>query len=157
MFLHLCVILFTGGGGSASRGDLPLEGVGSAPREGGGSLYPEGGSASGGGGVCIGAGVCLQGGIFIQRGVCILGVGRHPNWILRHTSGRYASYWNAFLFLKIKYIISVQYKFKVQSISTNKCAKLTAVNTGTEVTDSGQVTPNSIGPFSRVTVGKKAL
>ena len=51
----------------------------------------------------------------------------------------------------------MQYKFKVQSISTNKCAKLTAVNTGTEVTDSGQVTPNSIGPFSRVTVGKKAL
>ena len=143
-------------GGLPPGGDLPPGGVGSVPP--GGSLYPEGGSASGGGGLHQGGG--LPSGVYIQRGVCIgggRGARQTPNWILGDTatSGRYASYWNAFLVSKN--IISVQYKFKVQAISTNKCAKLTAVNTGTEVTDSGQVTPNSIGPFSRVTVSKKAL
>ena len=92
-----------------------------------------------------------------EEGVCIGGGWADPvigyNGI-RSTSGQYASYWNI---LVSKNMISEQYKFKVQSISTNKCAKLTTVNTGTEVTDSGQVTPSSIGPFSRVTVGKKAL
>ena len=47
---------------------------------------------------CSGAGVCIQGG-----GVCIRGVWqtRPPPigyYRIRSTSGRYASYWNAFLF-----------------------------------------------------------
>ena len=61
-------------------------------------------------------GVCIQGGLhlgesapwgsasrgcYIQEGVCIWGLGRPPVWYyrIRSMSGRYASYWNAFLLL----------------------------------------------------------
>ena len=59
MFLHLCVILFTGWGGSASKGrGLPI----------GGCLPP--GSRR----------------VSASRGVCIQGVDRpHPHWILQET------------------------------------------------------------------------
>ena len=58
-------------------------------------------------GICIGGG--LPGGVYIQgglpRGVCIeRGVGQIPSPIryygILSTSGRYTSYWNAFLFLR---------------------------------------------------------
>ena len=120
---------------------------GVCPSVGGGSLYQEGV-----GGFCIRVGFCLQEGSTSGRGV-----GRPSNWILWDTVNERAVRILLECILVSKNIISVQYKFKVQAISTNTCAKLTAVNTGTEVTDSSQVTPNSIGPFSRVTVGKKAL
>ena len=94
MFLHLCVILFTGGslsGGSLSGGSLS-----------GGSL--SGGSLSGGslsGGLCLG-GLCL-GGLW---GLCPWGL--CPGmWVSTTetprtvTCGWYASYWNAFLDLQI--------------------------------------------------------
>ena len=45
-----------------------------------------------GGGVCVARGMCGSGGLAWQEGMC----GRRNG----HCSGRYASYWNAFLFGK---------------------------------------------------------
>ena len=91
MFLHLCVIRFTGGGsvsgGSASRGW---------------GLHP-GGSASRGRvcirGVPIG-GVCIQGSLTVPPPIRYYGI--------QSMSGRYASYWNIFLF--INKVVQYQYK-----------------------------------------------
>ena len=68
------------------EGGLPRAGGGSASRV---SLHP--------GGVCLGESA--------YRGVCIQrGVGQTPSPIryygIQSTSGRYTSYWNAFLFLR---------------------------------------------------------
>ena len=86
MFLRVSVILFTGGGlglgpgGSLSQGGLCL-----------------GGSLSGGvsvwGGLCLGG--SISGGISVQGGLCH----GDPRTV---TSGRYASYWNAFLLINEK-------------------------------------------------------
>ena len=91
MFLHLSVILFTRVVGLPASHDL----------EGGGGLHPGrvcpqgGGSASGGsasGWGCIG-GFCIQG-FYIHRGWA----DPPEYYMIRSTSGRYASYWNTFLF-----------------------------------------------------------
>ena len=86
IFLHLCVILFTGGGGLPPGGSLPPGGVCIQ-----GGLHPGGGSASGGSvcrGVCIWEESASRGG-WADPPIGYCGI--------RSTSGRYASYWNAFL------------------------------------------------------------
>ena len=120
MFLHLCVILFTGRwftsgwfciqGGLHPRG-LPLGG-GLPP--GGlhpGRLHPWRGSASKGRSAPGGSasrGVCIQTKRSASKVVCLQGpggLGRPPspsrNYRIRSTSRRYASCWNAFLLLII--------------------------------------------------------
>ena len=88
MFLHLCVILFTGGWLPSMHDRSHDQGVGGSASR--------GRSAS--------KGVCIGGGLHAGVVVCIWGVGQTPlpeiDGILwdRSTSGRYASYWNAFLF-----------------------------------------------------------
>ena len=97
MFLHLCVILFTWGRGSASRGLHPGGGV---SHPGGGDMHPgKGVCIQWGGGRHLGTevsfqwgGVCIQGG----KGVYIPPIRYYGVW---STSGRYVSYWNAFLLL----------------------------------------------------------
>ena len=66
----------------------------------GGGLHAEGGLHLGG---LHPGGACIQGKGFASGGVCIQGglhMGRPPPEYhrIRSTSGRYASYWNAFLF-----------------------------------------------------------
>ena len=118
MFLHLSVILFTGGGGLCPEGSLSR-----------GGLCPGGGSLSRGRVSVQGKGFCLgdlcPGGVFVQRGslssgriyvqgrVSVQGEGLCPGWGLSPagslsgtphrtvTCGRYASYWNAFLYLNV--------------------------------------------------------
>ena len=95
MFLYLCVILFPGVGG---WGGFPACITG---------------RMTGGGGVCI-QGVCAQGqsasGVLPPWGVCIGGGGQttpHPSRYtgykgyngIQSRSGRYPSYWNAFLYV----------------------------------------------------------
>ena len=105
MFLHLSVILFTGGifypgslcpgGWSLSRGRGLCPGCGSLSKRGSrsrGWVSVQGGSLSGG--LCPG-GVSVQGGS-LSRGVSVQGgslSGRPPRMV---TCRRYASYWNAF-------------------------------------------------------------
>ena len=123
MFLHLCVILFTGGGLGLCLGGLCL-GVSIQGVSFQGGLCPGGSpsrvvSVQGGlcpgerglcpGGLCLGGlclGVSVQGGL-PDRGLCLVGLclggslsrGLSVRETLRHMvmSGRYASYWNAFL------------------------------------------------------------
>ena len=117
MFLHLSVILFTGGifypGSLCPGGVVSVQGQGSLSRvwvsvqEGvsvqgslskGWGLCPGGGSLSKGG-LCLG--VSVQGGSLSRGGLCPGGVsvqggslsGRPPRMV---TCRRYASYWNAF-------------------------------------------------------------
>ena len=49
------------------------------------------------GGACMAGGVCGRGGM-CSRGVCMAGGVRGRYYEIRSMSGRYASYWNAFLF-----------------------------------------------------------
>ena len=80
MFLHLCAILFTGGG----RVGFPACITGHMTRGSTSRL------------VCI-RGVCIGGG-WGGRGVGQTLLPRHIGYYgIRSTSGRYASYWNAFL------------------------------------------------------------
>ena len=95
MFLHVSVILFTGGTRSLSWGS-PSQGVSVF-----GGLCP--------GGLCPG-GVSVQGGLCL--GVSVLGGLCHgdPRTVM---SGWYASYWNAFLFSSyISLIFPVIFKLK---------------------------------------------
>ena len=84
MFLHLCVILFTGGGGFHVQGGSVQGGVLCS-----GCLCPEGV-------VSVQGQVSVQGG-FLSRAISVLGVSVRE---ATHTAtcGQYASYWNAFLF-----------------------------------------------------------
>ena len=70
-----------------------------------GGLHPGRGLHPGGGGLHPGGGVCIQEGGLHLGGLHPVGVGRpYPPtrymeyYGIRSTSGRYASYWNAFLF-----------------------------------------------------------
>ena len=91
--------------------------------------------------VCIG-GVCIQGDPVgsasgestfrgsrsASRGVCIRGLGRPPTgyyWI-RSTSGRYASYWNAFLFFT--WIGLTFFRIRILSVWTSLTRASTSVN-----------------------------
>ena len=111
MFSEACVILFTVGMGTCIQRGLHLGGL----HPGGGGLHPKGE-------VCIhGMGVCIQ-------EVCIGGIDRPPWICLRregvsadplvvtssggHCSGRYASYWNAFLFLS--WMLTVEFFFELR-------------------------------------------
>ena len=123
MFLHVSVILFTGGGGAIPA--CIAGGIAACIAGGIAACLAVGGSAPGGsalgglvgllGGLLLG-GVCSQGGLFQGgacsggsapgvggvpdlRGVC-LGV-ENPPGADGYCCGRYASYWNAFLFRKI--------------------------------------------------------
>ena len=125
MFLHLSVILLTGGGGLCPEGSLSR-----------GGLCPGGGSLSRGRVSVQGKGFCLgdlcPGGVSVQRGSLSKGVSvqredlcpgeglcpgggslsrvgslsggvsvRDPPPHRTVTCGRYASYWNAFLYLNV--------------------------------------------------------
>ena len=98
MFLHLSVILFTGGGlglcaggslRSLSRGVSILGGL--CPR---GVFVP---------GVSVWGGLCPRGSPPGLDGLCPGGL-CHGDPPRTATSGRYASYWNAFLFLEYAYL-----------------------------------------------------
>ena len=96
IFSQASVILFTGGGGGF---DFPASITGHVTREVciQGGLPPGGGSASRRG-LCL-QGVCLHGGLHPLE----VGPDPPPRYMgyygIRSTSRRYASYWNAFLFL----------------------------------------------------------
>ena len=71
--------------------------------EGWGCLVP-GGVCSGGGGVCCWGGVCSRGAVSAPGGCLLQGVSHHalrqtPPGRDGYSCGRYASYWNAFLFI----------------------------------------------------------
>ena len=126
IFLHLSVILFTGGGapdialiwGGAPefaqifRGGIFLGGV--PPNFRGGVLQIFGGGRNFGGGIFGGGSSKFSGGVFFLGGVppnfrggflqIFLGGGFSTG--IRSTFGRYASYWNAFLFsIKSQYLL----------------------------------------------------
>ena len=125
MFLHVSVILFTGGGISVS-----IPGFLSGGSLSGGSLsrggLVRGGSLTRG---SVPGGLCL--GVSVQGGPCpgqsLSGGGslswRHPRMV---TSRRYASYWNAFLFF---FSIRLRSHFRLMStalkalFTTNVCVK----------------------------------
>ena len=93
MFLLTCVILFTGWGQlrnmhHRSHDQHPGGGLPSMYHR----SHDQGGSASRGGEVCIQG----TGGVYIQEGG---GVGQTSPLHLKWESGRYASYWNASLFI----------------------------------------------------------
>ena len=113
MFLHLSVILFTGGACMAGgvwwedmRGKGGMHGRGCAWQGGmhgrrvacvvGGGMHGRGGMH--GGGACVAGGHAWQ-------GACVVWFSPPPpqqilrNTVIRSMSWRYASYWNAFLFL----------------------------------------------------------
>ena len=91
MFLHVSVILLTGGGACLEGGGACLGG--SVPALGG--CLP-GGVPAGGVPACGGvpAGGCLPGGVPAGGDLT------RPPPRIQSTLGRYASYWNAFLFFK---------------------------------------------------------
>ena len=95
-YFHRCLSVHGGGSasrGSASRGGLPLEGC------------------------CLQRGVCIHG-----AGVCLRGGLDRPAHPRKQKSGRYASYWNAFLFSKISsLLLSFQLQYR-----TNHCRNYVA-------------------------------
>ena len=88
MFLHVFVILFIGGKGVLSHHALQVVSQH--------ALLQEGVPALGGG--------LLLGGVPTPRGVC-----RDPLKADGYCCGRYASYWNAFLFLGMFVILSTMF------------------------------------------------
>ena len=98
MFLHLSVILFTGGGVSA-KGRSLSRGWGVSVR--GGSVQ---------GDLCPGE-------VSVEGGIC---QGDHPRTV---KSGRYASYWNTFLFVtyfhnQLLFSSSIQVSIKTMGTRT---------------------------------------
>ena len=85
MFLHLSVILFTGWGACMAGG------VRGSP------CVARGRGCMHGRGACVAGGACMAG----VQGACVVGGvhGRGACMGLHHMRGRYASYWNAFLFM----------------------------------------------------------
>ena len=115
IFLHLSVILFTGGGVPAPnfRGGAysKFSGGVPAPNFGGGCLLQIWGGG-GGGGACS----KFSGGCLLQ----IFG-GGPPIFGIRSPFGRYASYWNAFLFIENSHCAAAKIKErKSLSFSVNE-------------------------------------
>ena len=80
------------------------------------------------GGACMAGGVCGRGGM-CSRGVCMVGGMRGRYYEIRSMSGRYASYWNAFLFdnfcdmLKLPAIFVIGYVLLTRGQRFIKCLK----------------------------------